>query len=48
MLWSVLHYADEDNIYTGTKRSSGQPFLDSIIPGSLSGLDTKADLSWFP
>ena len=38
----------EDSIYAGTKCSSGQPFLDSIIPGSLLGLDTKEDQSWFP
>ena len=43
MLWSVLKPADAERIYAGELMSSGQPFLDSILSGSLSGLDTKSD-----
>ncbi len=43
MLWSVLKPADEEIIYNGEINSSGQPFLDSILSGTLVGLDTKSD-----
>jgi hypothetical protein len=43
MLWSVLKHADAESIYSGELISSGQPFLDSILSGSLSGMDTKSD-----